>query len=188
MHLINLNIGWDYGSTIGIGYGYKLRTDLPVVLNVDFSLPFGSKVLDDFKVKLGGQVELVRQGNFSATVKAYAIFRRYQNIMARLLNFGSEFSGVCGYYRPNWYAAAEFGFDKAITTHIKNSAQMREYFLEVKDGWYIPTAGNFFYGIQGGYSFNRYDVYLKIGKTVTQDLKTAAMIPFYLQLGLNSKF
>ncbi len=29
IHLINLNIGWDYGSTIGIGYGYKLKTDHP---------------------------------------------------------------------------------------------------------------------------------------------------------------
>ena len=188
IHLINLNVGWDYGSTIGIGYGYKLKTAIPIVLNVDFSLPFGSRLLDDFKVKVGGQAELLRRGNFSATVKAYGIFRRYQNVLARLLNFGSEFSGVCGYFQPAWYAAAEFGFDKAITTHIKNSARMREDFPEVRDGWYIPTGGNFFYGIQAGYSFERYDVYLKFGKTVTQDLKTTALIPFYLQLGLNSKF
>jgi hypothetical protein len=85
-------------------------------------------------------------------------------------------------------AAAEFGFDKAITTQVKHSALTKERFPEAKDGWYVPTGGNFFYGIQGGYSFESYDINLKIGKTVTQDLKTTAMIPFYFQLGLNRKF
>jgi len=187
-HLINLNVGWDFASTIGISYGYKLRTNIPVVMNVDFSLPFGSNLLDDFKVKLGGQAELLKLGNFSTTVRAFGIFRRYENRIARLLNFGSEFSGVVGYYQPKWHAAAEFGFDKAITTQVKHSALTRERFPEAKDGWYVPTGGNFCYGIQAGYSFESYDIYSKIGKTVTQDLKTTALIPFYLQLGLNRKF
>ena len=187
-HLINLNVGWDFASTIGISYGYNLKTNIPIVMNVDFSLPFGSIFLDDFKVKLGGQAKLLTLGDFSAALKAYGIFRRYENSIARLLNFGSEFSGVVGYYRSRWHAAAEFGFDKAVTTQVKHSALTREHFPDAKDGWYVPTGGNFFYGIQAGYSFESYDIYSKIGKTVTQDLKTTAMIPFYLQLGLNRKF
>lgn len=187
-HLISLNVGWDFASTIGIGYGYNLKTSIPIVMDVQFSLPFGNNLLDDFKVKLGGQAELLTLGNFSATVKAYGIFRRYENKIARLLNFGSEFSGVVGYYQPTWHAAAEFGFDKAVTTHVKHSAFTRDRFPDAKNGWYIPTAGNFFYGIQAGYSFESFDIYSKIGKTITQDFKTTALIPYYLQLGFERKF
>ena len=184
-HLVSLNVGWDFASTIGVGYGYKLKASIPIMLSVDFSLPFGENLLDDFKVKLGGQAELLTLGNFSATVKASGIFRRYENSVARLLNFGSEFSGVVGYYQPRWHAAAEFGFDKAITTHINHSALTRERYPAIKDGWYVPTGGNFFYGIDVGYSFESYDIHSKIGKTVTQDRKTTAWIPFYLQMGVN---
>jgi len=187
-HLLNLNVGLDFASNIDLGYGYKLNTNIPILLNVEFSLPFGSNLLDDFKVKLGGQAELFTVENFSFTVKAYGVFRRYENSLTRLLNFGSEFSGVLGYYKPSWYLAAEFGFDKAVTTHVKHSVLTTEDFPDVKDGWYIPTAGNFFYGVQAGYSFESVDIYSRIGKTITQDLKTTALIPYYLQLGLITKF
>ncbi len=186
-HLLSLNVGWDYGTTIGIGYGYKLKSDVPVMLNVEFSLPLGKVLLDDFKVKLGGQAELVHLGNFAATVKVNSIFRRYENSLARLLDFGSEFAGSVGYYGPTWFAAAECGFDKAITTQLKNSALMRQYYPEAKDGWYVPTGGNFSYGIQTGYSFVNYDLHLRIGQVVTQDFKTTPMVPYYLQLGMNTK-
>ncbi len=184
-HLLSLNVGWDYGTTIGIGYGYKLKSDIPMMLNLEFSLPFGTVLLDDFKVKVGGQAELIRLGDFGATVRVNGIFRRYENSLARLIDFGSEFSGAAGYFGPTWYAAAECGFDKAVATQIKNSALMREYFPDAKDGWYVPTGGNFSYGIQTGYSFMNYDIHLKIGQTVTQDFKTTPLIPYYLQLGLN---
>jgi hypothetical protein len=104
-----------------------------------------------------------------------------------MLNFGSEFSLTAGYYRSKWHAAVEFGFDKAIVTHIKHSRLYTEYNPGVKDGWYIPTAGNFFYGLQGGFSFGTNDLYAKFGKTLAQDFKTEPTVPFYLQLGWNLK-
>ncbi|MEO8147302.1 MAG: hypothetical protein ABI723_06685 [Bacteroidia bacterium] len=187
-NLINLNVGWDYSSTIGIGYGHKLKTKIPIVVNGEFSMPFGNNLLDDFKTKLGGQAELLKVGNFSATAKVYGIYRRYENDFARLQNFGSEFSGVIGYYKPKWHIAGEFGFDKAIATHVKHSAIIKEYNPGLQSGWYVPTGGNFFYGIQTGISFKSNDAYLKIGKTVTEDFKSTATIPFYFQIGINRRF
>ncbi|HEY0680196.1 MAG TPA: hypothetical protein VGD17_18050, partial [Chitinophagaceae bacterium] len=73
------------------------------------------------------------------------------------------------------------------TTHIKHSSLMKQYNPDVQTGWYIPTGGNFFYGLQGGYSFGRNDLFAKVGKTVTQDLKTRAMVPYYFQVGWNLK-
>jgi hypothetical protein len=187
-HILNLNAGWDYATTFGIGYGYKVDSRLPLIIGTELSLPAGETLLDDFKAKVGGQAEVFRHNRFSASLKVNGIFRRYQSEFVRLANFGAELSSAIGYYRPRWYAAAEFGFDKAIVTHIRHSRLIEEYYPEIQSGWYIPSGGNFFYGIQMGYSFNKYDVYLKTGKTVTQDFKTKPLIPLYLQVGLNRKF
>ena len=187
-HILNINMGWEYGMTGGIGYGQKLKTTLPVVLNMEYSSPFGKQLFDDFKTKLGGQAEVLKINNFSASVKAYGIFRRYENDLVRLLNFGSEFSTNVGYYKTKWYVAGEFGFDKAIVTHIKNTEVMKNNYPGIQDGWYIPTGGNFFYGIISGYSFKSNDVYIKVGKSSTQDFTTAPTIPFYLQVGFNRRF
>jgi hypothetical protein len=187
-HLINVYTGWDYGTVAGIGYGQKLNTTLPIVLNMEYSSAFGKKIFDDFKIKLGGQAEVLKLNNFSASVKAYGIFRRYENELVRLLNFGSEFAANIGYYKTKWYVAGEFGFDKAIVTHIKNSEEMKSNYPGSQDGWYVPTGGNFFYGVISGYSFNSNDVYVKIGKTVTQDFTTTATVPVYLQIGYNRRF
>ena len=186
-HIISLNVGLLYGTTIGVGYGYKLDTKFPVMLNAEFSTTFGDNIFDDFKTKIGAQAEVFKMGGFSTTLKAYGVFRRFENDNARLLNFGSELSAVSGYYKPNWYVAGEFGFDKAIVTHIKHSAVLKNYSPGIKSGWFIPTGGNFFYGIQSGFSFGRNDLNLKVGSLITQDFKTAPNLPYYFEIGINRK-
>ena len=187
-HIVNVNMGWDYSTVVGIGYGQKLKTTLPVVLNVEYSFPFGNNMFDDFKTKFGGQAEVLHMESFSVSVKVYGVFRRYENDLVRLVDFGSEFSTNFGYYKSNWYVAGEVGFDKAIATNIKNSNEMKSIYPNVQDGWYVPTGGNFNFGIASGYSFNSNDLYLKIGVTVTEDFKMRPSVPYYLQIGYNRRF
>ena len=185
-HIINLNTGVEYGLTFGAGYGYQLKSKMPIVLGIDYSLPSGHDLSDDFKTKIGGQVRLYEINNFQFSAKVQGVFRRYQNSLATLLNFGSDLSGTVGYYKKKWFVAGEFGFDKAIVTHFKHTEVYKQNYPGVKDGWYEPsTGGNFYYGLQTGYSFKRNDVYLKAGRLVEQDLSTSPMLPFYLQLGFN---
>ena len=89
-HIVNVNMGWDYSTTAGIGYGQKLKTTLPVVLNIEYSFPFGNNIFDDFKTKFGGQAEVLHMESFSVSVKVYGVFRRYENDLVRLVDFGSE--------------------------------------------------------------------------------------------------
>ena len=187
-HIVNVNAGWDYGTTLGLGYGRKVKTALPLIVGAELSLPAGHDLVDDFKVKFGGQARIFRYKNLLASLKVYGLFRRYESDFGRFVNFGSEFSSAIGYYRPRWYAAAEFGFDKSIVTHIRHSSLMEEYYPDIQHGWYIPSGGNFFYGVQMGYSPGAYDVYLKAGKIITQDFKTKPSIPMYVQVGCNAKF
>lgn len=187
-HQLNLNAGWDYGLGLGMGYGYRLQYEMPVILNITYAFPCGNKWLDDFKTRAGVQARLLQMGHFSFAAQVHGIFRRYGSPSVRLLNFGSDMSGVIGYYKKKWFVAAEAGFDKAIATNFKHTDVFKENFPEVQDGWYQPaTGGNFYYNLQVGYSFKQSDVYIKAGKVLTQDFKTTPTIPFSAQVGCNIK-
>lgn len=188
-HIVHIGMGWDYALVYGVGYGYQLNSKIPVVLNASYSFPSGGKLFDDFKTKIGGQAMLYRSNNFQFSASVHAIYRRYENPLVCLQNFGSEMTGHIGYYKSKWFVAGEVGFDKAIATHFKHSASFKQnVYSDVKDGWCKPaTGGNFSYGLQTGYSFDRSDITFKIGKVVTQDFKTTPLIPYYLQLGYNLK-
>lgn len=187
-HLVHAGFGFNFGTGASLGYGYRLNTGLPILLNAEVSAPFGNNLFDDFKSKVGGQAALWQSGNFAASVKIYGVFRRYASDYVRLENFGSEMGAVLGFYKRNWYVAADLVFDKAITTHVHHSPVMLEINPGVRNGWYIPTGGNFFYGIQTGWSFGRNDLNLSAGKIISQDFKTAPAMPLYFQLGYNRRF
>lgn len=188
-HIAALNAGIDYGATIGAGYGYQLKASLPIVLHAEFSMPAGENITDDFKAQMGVQFRWWRWRALAFSAEVQGIFRRYESPYVRLLNFGSEISGAVGLYYPRWFVAGHAGFDKAIVTHFKNSDLLKASYPAIKDGWYQPsTGGNFYFGLQGGYSFRNRDIYLEAGKVIEQDFKTSPMIPFYARLGLALKF
>lgn len=188
-HVLNLNAGWDYGVTFGAGYGYHLdirRLNMPLVMDIGYSLPSGRNILEDFKVKVGGKISLYEIRNIHFIASIYGVFRRYENNMVRMVNFGSDLSAIIGYYRPHWFVAGEFGFDKAVVTNFRHSPFYKEIYPGVKDGWYVPSVGgNYHFGIQAGYSFRQHDFYLSAGKVITQDWKTTPMVPYYAQVGYN---
>jgi hypothetical protein len=189
-HIVNASFGLEYGVIYGLGYGYQIRTRLfPIVANVEYSFPSGNKIFDDFKTRIGGQIRWIEYHNFQFSTNIHGVFRRYENDFVQLLNFGSDMSGIVGYYRHKWFVAGEVGFDKAIVTHFRHSKDYKDQYSGVVNGWYEPaTGGNFYWGLQAGFSFRKHDIYLRAGKILTQDYKTTPMIPFYGQLGYNIKF
>lgn len=188
-HIITAGIGWDYSISYSLGYAYQLKTKVPIVLTTNSSIPSGEKLLDDFKTKIGGQILLLNKSNLKGSITFNGIYRRYENPLVRLQNFGSELKGTLGYFKPKWLVAGEVGFDKAIVTHFKHTETFKEtFFSDVKDCWYDPsTGGNLIYGIQTGYSFNKSDITFNIGMVTTQDFKTTPLIPYYLMLGYNHR-
>ncbi|MCB0640760.1 MAG: hypothetical protein KDC44_03935 [Phaeodactylibacter sp.] len=184
-HVVTAALALDYGTSYGLGYQYKIAQKLPTFLQFTYNQPFGSTAFDDFKVQFGAQVELVEWKDLHLVLGIAGIARRYKNSAVQLFNFGSETHAIFGYYRPHWHLAGAIGFDKAIATHFRHSDSYREHiYAGVPDGWYEPaTGGNFYYGLQGGYSFQRSDLILKIGKVLAQDFQTTPLLPYYLQLG-----
>lgn len=188
-HILNANIGAEYGVVFGLGYGYQFNTKLfPIIAGAEFSVPSGHTLQDDFKAKAGVNVRWIKMKDIQFSTKVQGIFRRFENENAVIANFGLDMAGVIGYYRPKWFAGAEVGFDKAIVTHFQHSEKYKETYPDVKNGWYEPsTGGNFYYGVQGGYSFRNQEIYLRGGSVVSQDFRTKPLLPFYVQLGYNYK-
>ena len=187
-HILNINAGWDYSFVYGLSYGYHLKTKMPIILESSISLASGEVIFDDFKAKIGGQINVYQIENFRFNAAIHGIYRKYGNPIVTLQNFGADASTTIGYYKSKWFVSGEFGFDKAIVTHFKHSEIYKEVYPDVKNGWYEPTTGgNFNFGIQGGYSFNKSDLSLRAGKVMAQDFKTTPLITFYLQLGYSYK-
>lgn len=188
-HLVFVETGWEHGLIYGVAYGYQLHFNIPVLLNAHVSIPSGTKLFDDLKVKTGAQVVFLNKPNLKGSIALNGVFRTYESPLVRLANFGSEMKGTLGYFKPKWFVAGEFGFDKAIVTHFKHSDSFRENIYQaVQDGWYEPaTGGNFLYGIQTGLSRRKFDLSLRIGKVVTQDFKTTPLLPYYLGVGVGYK-
>jgi hypothetical protein len=188
-HIINAGFGLEYGMVYNLGYGFQLPLKFPIVLNAEFSMPSGGSLFDDFKSKVGAQMKVVSYQNFAFTARASGIFRRFENSLSRLLNFGSDFAGTIGYYRSKWFVAGEIGFDKAIITHFKPTDLYMQSFPEAQNGWYEPTSGgNLYYGLQVGFSIkDHHDIFLKAGKIINQDFATTPLVPMYFQLGYNFK-
>lgn len=189
-NILNASFGIEYGVIYGLGYSHQIQAGLfPVVFNLEYSFPSGNKAYDDFKTKIGGNIRWFDYHGFQFSTKIHGVFRRYENDFNRLVNFGSDMSGIIGYYRSGLFVAGEVGFDKAVVTHFRHSEEYKNQYPDVVDGWYEPaTGGNFYYGLQAGFSFWKQDIWLRAGKILTQDYKTTPMIPFYGQLGLNIKF
>jgi hypothetical protein len=187
-HIATFTTGLEYGLVFGAGYGYQLKSKRPIILNAEFSIPSGENMFDDFKTKLGGQINFYQLKSFHFTGKVQGIYRRNQNDYVQLQNFGAELTASAGYYKRKWFTAAEVGFDQAIVTHFKHSNSYKQIYQGVQDGWYEPaTGGNFYLGLQTGYSFKRSDIYLKGGTVSTQNF-SKPMLPFYAQLGYTIKF
>jgi hypothetical protein len=188
-NVIQFSFGYDFGVTAQLGYSRYLTVVKPVLLGLDYSFPMGNVVTDDFKIRAGGQVEVVEVGGFSATVRILSNLRRYQNQLVRIVSFGSDFAVLAGYYRPGWHAGGEVGFDKSIVSHMRHSDIMKADYPAIRDGWYIPTGGHYYYGIQAGKTIGEsFDLSLRLGATKAQGNDEDAVLPYYLQLGLGVRF
>ncbi len=179
------NFGYDFGATLQAGYGYQVKTFKPTLLTFDYSMPMGEKIADDFKLRLGAQLPILKKNHFILSGKLYSNFRRHETSMVSMVSFGSELAAVAGYYKSTWHIAGEFGFDKAITTQVVHSERMKEYYPSIKDGWITPTGGQFFFGIQGSKTLGeKLELSLRIGGTNAQSTDENALLPYYGQVGL----
>jgi hypothetical protein len=163
-----------------MGHDFQLAGEIGVV-----AARFDTR---DFRARLGVQTSLLRAGSLHLTGSATFITRGTENAIYRGLNFGSDFTGTLGVYRHGWFAAGEFGFDKAIITHVTHSDWYRRYFYpDAKDGWYLTGGGTFHYGLTAGLALGKAEAVGRVGWLRTENFGTM-LPPMYASLGLGVGF
>lgn len=188
-NMFYLNLGYDFSLSTQIGYARSIKSFRPILLTIDQSFPTGDNLFDDFKFRMGAHIELIEINDFNLSAKILGVFRRYETEMVKMSNFGAEMSATAGYYRPKWHIAGEFGFDKSVITHLKHTDLMRDNFSEIQDGWYIPSGGQFYYGLQIGKTIGKsINISARAGLTNAQRDDQDAPIPYYGQIGISKSF
>jgi len=187
-NVVYADFGYSFGVTEQFGYGRLVRFVRPVALTFDYSTPMGGKLIDDFKMRLGGQIELLEKNGFVISGKVLGNFRRHQTSLVRIASFGGEFALIGGYFSPGFHAAVELSSDGAVVSHMKHSAIMVRNYPQIHDGWYLNNGVHYFYGIQGSKTLGMsYDVSLRLGKTNARG-SSEDVLPVYFQLGLMKRF
>lgn len=186
---IYTSFGLDPALVTTAGYGRVVGIfGRPVQLTGDIGLAAAHLDTRDFRVRLGVQSSILRVHSIYLTGSATFLTRGTENSVYRALNFGSDFTGTLGMYRRHWYAGGEFGFDKAIITHLTHSQWYRDnYYPDAKDGWYLDAGGVFHYGVVAGVSLGKLEIGSRIGWRKTEnweDLPT----PIYGSLGAGFAF
>ena len=170
-----------YGRVVPLfGHKFQFAGDVGIVA--------ASMDTRDFRARLQALTSIVHWRSLHLTGSATFITRGTDNSIYQGFNFGADFTGTVGIYRPRWFVAGEFGFDKAIITHVTHSDWYRTYFYtQARDGWYLDAGGTFHYGLVGGIAFGRTELLLRYGALRTEKFNDLTP-PMYASLGFGVAF
>jgi hypothetical protein len=170
-----------YGRVVGVfGHDFQISGDASVVAaGFDWN---------DARARVGLQTSVLQWRSVHLTGSAAAIVRRTDNVNFRAINFGADLSTTLGVYRPGWFAAGEFGKDKAVITHLKHTDDYRDtLFPDAKDGWYLDAGGTYHYGFTGGVVVRGVEVGARFGWQQTEDFNDMTP-PVYASIGIGFGF
>ena len=181
--------GLDPALVTSLGYGRVVHLfGHDFQLTGDAGLAAADMDRDDFRARLGAQTSIARWRSLHLTGSATFLTRGTENSIYRGFNFGADVTGTLGVYRRAWFAAGEFGKDKAIITHVTHTDWYRTYFYaDARDGWYLDAGGTYHYGLAGGLALGRAEVVLRAGWQQTEDFNDLQP-PFRASVGVGFGF
>lgn len=163
---VSVRTGAEYGLVAGVGYSREVAAlGRTMLLGADVTVPWAGLDTADWRLRASALWPFVNgerwkvAGTFAPTV------RETTNDVARMTGLGVDVGAVGGWYAPGWFAALEAGVDAELTTYVANSERYRRIvYAGARDGWYAMPGGNFRVGLQGGLSFSRFELALRLGQ------------------------
>jgi len=183
------SFGLDPAFVPTVGYARTVRLwGHPLQLAGDIGIVAAEFDTRDFRARVDAFTSLLHWRSVHLTGSAAFITRGTENTIYQGLNFGADVTGTLGLYRHRWFVAGEFGFDKAIITHITHSDWYRTYFYpDAKDGWYLTGGGTFHYGGVAGLTLGATELVARYGWRRTENWD-ALTPPMYATVGIGVGF
>ena len=182
-------LGIDPAVVASLGYGRVVKV-AGHNFQVASEVGIGTAKVDarDFRAQISAQSAVLSWRSAAVVGSATFITRGTDNAIYRGLNLGADVTGAAGVYKQRWFAAGEFGKDKAIITNIKHKDWYRENFYpDAKDGWYLDAGGTYHYGAVAGVTVGRTQLVARGGWLRTEDFNDLTP-PMYLTLGVGVGF
>ncbi len=186
---IYMTVGLDPAVVTAVGYARVV----PVLghefqIGTDVGIAAAKPDVKDFRARVEIQSTVLRYESLQLTGSAAFVTRGTENVVYRGLDFGADITGMLGVYKPGWFAAAQFGKDKAIITHITHTDWYRQHvYQDAKDGWYLDAGGTFHYGMMAGLTVGRTELVGRAGYRKTEDWNQI-LPPFYGSVGIGVPF
>jgi hypothetical protein len=181
--------GLDPALVTTVGYG-RVVPVLGRRLQLAGDVGIGAAGWDarDFRARLSVQTSVAHWRSLHLAGSATFVTRGTENQIYRGFNFGADFTGTAGVYRPGWFVAGEFGFDKAIITHVAHSDWYRTHvYPGAKDGWYLTGGGTFHYGFTAGAALGPFELSGRAGWLRTEDFNELTP-PVFVSVGVGVGF
>ena len=181
--------GLDPAFVATAGYGRSVRFfGHPVQFTADAGAVTAKLDLSDVRARLQARMSLLHWKALRLAGSAAFVTRGTVNSVYEGLTFGSDFTGTAGVYLRHWYLAGEFGFDKDVITHVRNSDWYRTNFYPgAQDGWYLNAGGTFHYGLTAGVSLGPAELMLRAGALRTEKFEPV-IPPMFASAGLGVAF
>jgi hypothetical protein len=188
-NIVHVRTGAEYGFVAGAGYGRVVSfLDRQLVLGGDFTLPWAGLDLSDYRLRVSALVPIVGGRRWKLAGSIAPTLRGTKNDISRMTDVGADLGVVGGYYAPRWFVAGELGFDWAMSTYVHHTDAYRSLvYAGARDGWYANPGGNLRAGLQGGVSFGRTDVILRLGE-VRDTGGAPPLLPFYGTLAVDTRW
>lgn len=183
-HQLVATVGLDNGSRYGLAYErHGLRLLVPVALGATVRMPFGHEQFDDYEVSLGARVEALQTGRFVLGVGYRLQVRRNESTLSRLYALGNGVEVAFGASGRRWSGGALASYDWASLAHIRHKLA-REYYPEIRDGWYDVDGGSFRFGAAAGFQARSWGFSLVAGRIFGRNFGDNPMLPYFLELSL----
>ncbi len=187
-NVLQAYFGADYSSYYGLAYGRLVQIrGQSLAIGSELTVPFGSDIVDDWRLRTSVQTELLRHNLFALTLKPSLIVRRYASPMARIYNLGADITVLYGYQGTRWGLVALANYDRSISAHLAHR-MLKEDYPAIQDGWYNTRSGNFKFGMRAGYSGTSWSGFLVLGKHFGQNFRDNPTLPFFADLSLQKRF
>lgn len=186
---VQVRTGAEHGFVAGVGYGRAVQVlGRPLLLTGELTVPWAGVDASDYRVRAGALVPIVGSRRWKLAGSLAPTLRGTRNDTGRMTSVGADLGLAGGFYTRRWFVASELGFDWAMSTHVDHNARYRAVvFADARDGWYANAGGNFRAGLQGGASFGRHELVLRLG-ALREAGGQPPLLPFYGTLAFGTRW